>query len=249
MNVALSSPRANVNWNRRRTIVRGSIDQAALRERPCPNANLLPGGRFAAACWPLRTFVLEAYDVLPNQISGGPAWFYSDPWDVSAKAKGFAGEIPTPQFRSMLRELIKERFHLILREDTKLLPGLTLVVSAHGPKLTPNTGASFQFDLEPGATLTCKKVTTAQFASWLKGFTGAGRVVIDKTGLRGEYDFTLKWTPEPLATRHVEDRSNPASSTPSLFTALQEQLGLRVKSQRVPTKTLVIEAADRPSDN
>jgi len=215
----------------------------------CPNANLLPGGRFVAACWPLRTILQEAYDLLPSQISGGPAWLYTDQWDISAKADGFAGEIPRVQFQLMLRRLIEERFHLILLEDTKVLPGLALVVAGKkGSKLMPNAGASFQFDVEAGPTLICKKVTMAKLASWLKGFTGAGRVVVDKTGLAGEYDFVLRWTPQPLG-QSPEDRSPSDGNVPSIFTALQEQLGLRVESQELPTTILVVESADRPTDN
>jgi len=88
----------------------------------------------------------------------------------------------------------------------------------------------------------------AQLASWLKGFTGAGRVVVDKTGLVGQYDFVLKWTPQPLG-QSVEDRSPSDENVPSIFTVLQEQLGLRVESQKLATRILVIERADRPSGN
>jgi uncharacterized protein (TIGR03435 family) len=86
----------------------------------------------------------------------------------------------------------------------------------------------------------------AQFAAWLKAFTGAARTVIDKTGLTGEYDFTLKWTGQPLKGT---DPENHDAAGPTIFTALQEQLGLRLASQKVPTDTFVVERAERPAEN
>jgi uncharacterized protein (TIGR03435 family) len=186
----------------------------------------------------------EAYDVLPNQIVGGPSWINIDPWDITAKAEGVPGEIPASLFRSMLRRLIEERFHLVLKEETKPLPGLALVIARRGLRLTPNKGAPRQFDLEPGPTLVARKVTIAELAAWLKGFTGTGMVVVNETGVSGEYDFTLKWAARPL-----EDRQALDSGAPPIFTALQEQLGLRLKSTKVPTTFLVIERVERPNDN
>ncbi len=121
-----------------------------------------------------------------------------EPWDITAKAEGFAGEIPKEQLDLMLRAMIKERFGLELRVETRELPGLALLVAKNGPKLVRNTGEPFAFDVAKGPELTCKKVTMAQLANWLKFHTGAGRTVIEKTGLIGEYDFTLKWTGQPL---------------------------------------------------
>jgi uncharacterized protein (TIGR03435 family) len=213
---------------------------------PCAGANLLPGGRFIATCWDLKIMIREAYDALPDQISGGPAWINTESWDITAKADGIAGEIPTEQFRSMLRGLIKGRFHLTLRIETKDLPGFALVVVRKGSKLKRNTGAAFGFDLEPGPVLTCKKVTMTQLASWLKSYTGAGRTVVDKTGLTGEYDFTLKWTPQPMRASNPETPPVLDSNGPAIFTALEEQLGVRLESQKVPTSIFVIEGVDRP---
>lgn len=224
-----------------------TFEVAAIRPHdpkvPCAGADLLSGGRFIATCWPLKTLVFEAYDVLPTQISGGSAWIETEQWDITAKAQGFAGEIPKEQLDLMLQAMIRERFRLELRIEKKDLPGLVLLTAKNGPKLVPNTGAPFAFDVVKGPVLTCKKVTMAQFAAWLKSYTGAGRTVINKTGLTGEYDFTLKWTGQPL---RVE---NSDSTGPTIFTALQEQLGLRLTSQKVPTDVLVIERAERPEEN
>jgi uncharacterized protein (TIGR03435 family) len=232
------------------TIAAQSFEVDAIKPHdpkvPCAGADLLSGGRFIATCWPLKTLIFEAYDILPSQISGGPAWINTDLWDITAKADGIAGEIPKEQLDAMLRSMIKERFHAALRVEIKELPGLVLLVARNGPKLTSNRGEPFAFDLTRGPALTCRKVTMAQFAAWLKSFTGAGRTVIDKTGLTGEYDFTLKWTGQPLKGKEVEDSD---SGGPTIFTALQEQLGLRLVSQKVPTNRLVVERAERPEGN
>jgi uncharacterized protein (TIGR03435 family) len=193
--------------------------------------------------------IQEAYDVLPNQISEGPGWIYSEPWDITAKAEGVAGEIPRAEFSLMLRALIRERFHVALREQTEMLPGLALVVARNGPKFSPNTNAPFEFDLTQGPALACKKVTMAQLASWLKSFTGAQRTVIDKTGLQGEFDFTLRWSAQPMRGADIQIPPTLDSSGPTIFTALQEQLGLRLESEKVPTSMFIIQAAERPIEN
>ena len=221
----------------------------------CSGSDLLPGGRFVETCWPLKQLIQEAYDVLPNQIAGGPAWASTELWDITAKAQGIAGQIPLEQFQVMLGHLISDQFHLALRTETKTLPVFALVVarkgSKSGPNLTPNAGAPFQFDIQPGATLICRKVSMAQLASWLKVFLFAERPVIDQTGLAGQYDFTLHWTPEPQGTSGIEKDSVPApnASGQALQAALPSQLGLRLETQKAPVKTLVIERAERPGDH
>jgi uncharacterized protein (TIGR03435 family) len=215
---------------------------------PCVTATLLPGGRFVAGCWPLQTLLREAYDVLPDQISGGPAWINSDAWDINAKAEGIAGEIPPEAFRSMLQTLIKERFRVVLRDETKLRSGFLLVVASTGHKLTPSKDDSFEFEVQPGPTLVCKGLTMPKFAAWPKGYTGAASVVVDKTGLSGKYDFTLKWSAQTLGGS-LEHQPVSDNNGPSIFNSLQEQLGLRLKSEKVPTRVLVIESAERPSEN
>ncbi len=217
----------------------------------CSGSDLLPGGRFVETCWPLTQLIQEAYDVLPNQIAGGPAWASTDLWDINAKAEGIAGEIPLEQLRVMLGHLISDQFHLALRTETKTLPVFALVVARKGqkpgPKLMPNAGAPFQFDVKPGATLICHKVSMAQLASWLKVFLFEERPVVDKTGLAREYDFTLHWTPEP----GIEKDSVPApnASGQALQAALPAQLGLQLEPQKAPVNTFVIERAERPSDH
>ena len=129
------------------------------------------------------------------------------------------------------------------------MPVFALVVARKGlkpgPKLIANTGAPFQFDIEPGPTLICRKVSMAQLVSWLKIFLFAERPVIDRTGLAGEYDFTLHWTPEPRVAK--ESIPAPNASGQALQAALLAQLGLQLEPQKAPVNTYVIEQAERPS--
>jgi uncharacterized protein (TIGR03435 family) len=158
----------------------------------------------------------------------------------------------------MLRKLIGDQFHVTLRTETRVLPVLALVAARNRPdsgtNLKPNTGAPFQFDLKPldvkpGAMLICSQVSMAQLASWLKTFLFAERPVLDKTGLTGNYDFTLKWRPESAPAppdSAIDSVPAPNASGQALMAALREQLGLQLESQKAPISVFVIESAERP---
>ena len=219
----------------------------------CEGSNLLPGGRFVGTCWTLEGLVEEAYDILPSQISGGPAWVQTDLWDITAKADGMSGEIPLEQFRPMLRKLIEEQFRLALRAENKVMPVFALLADPKGSKarsnLTPNAGAPHQFDVTPGPVLICRKATMTQLASWLKVFLFAERPVLNQTGLAGDYDFTLQWRPEPAREAQGtlgDSLPAPNASAKALMAALHEQLGLKLESRKAPTGVYVIERAAWP---
>ena len=138
-----------------------------------------------------------------------------------------------------------------------MLPYFALVVAKTGAKLKPNAGEPFDFRLERGAVVTFTKVTMPGFASWLGPWVGADRVVVDKTGLPGEYNLRLQWTPARMRGTAVVGPPGEADGAtqagdaigPSIFTALQEQLGLRLESQKGPIDTFVVERVERPSEN
>jgi len=226
-----------------------SVIKAHDPKAACEGSNLLPGGRFVATCWPLKQLIEEAYDILPGQVSGGPPWMGTELWDITAKADGIEGEIPSEPFHAMLRALIVDQFRLAVRSDTKVMPVFELAVAKKGSKpgsnLVLNTGAPFQFDLKPGPQLICRKVTMARLASWLKVWLFAERPVLDKTGLAGEYDFTVQWHPEAAGGDSV---TAPNANGQALMVALREQLGLELRSEKAPTSVLVIEGAERPEN-
>jgi bla regulator protein blaR1 len=204
----------------------------------------LTGGRLQATLT-LKYMIQDAYNVAPYQITGGPAWLDKDLWDITAKAEGFAGEIPLEQLRPMLRELIVDRFQLRIRTAKRTLPYLALRTERRGPKLKPSTAATPDFRIERGPVATFTKTSMSAFASWLPPWIPSNRAVLDETGLTGEYDFQLHWAPPPRTA--PPEAAEPAG--PTIFTALQEQLGLRLESKRGLISTIVVENAERPSEN
>ena len=209
-----------------------------------------PGGLRAMGT-PLKMLIMEAYDVKAFQVSGGPSWIGTERWDILAKA----GErrIPMAEMRPMLRALLGDRFQLKVHIETKEMPVFALEVEKNGPKLVTSAGADQQFRPMYGS-LIVKKGGMGPLAAWLS--RELGRVVIDKTDLKGEYDYALEWTPDPgqggpesiglppeAPLPHVE------TTGPSIFTAIQEQLGLKLESAKAPVDVLVIDHAEKPSEN
>jgi len=222
--------------------------------------------RFTATGVTLQGLIREAYEVEDNQISGAPAWLDSERYDIEAKAdKSVADELQKLSFdqrlveyRRMLQALLGDRFQLTLHRETKELPVYALVIAKKGPRLQEThpgdndpTGMTFGRGLLKG-----EGVPIALLVRHLSQ-QRLGRPVLDKSGLTGKYDFTLQWTPEenraPMfkGTRDGGQGpdSPPDSSGPSIFTAIQEQLGLRLESQKGPVEVLVIDHVERPSEN
>jgi uncharacterized protein (TIGR03435 family) len=212
---------------------------------PCGDSNTYPGGRLILNCFTLYEIVRDALDLQPGQsdeLSGGPSWVRTDLWDITAKAAGGDGELPTATYRAMLFALAKHQFQLKVQSRKREIRDFKLVVDRKAkprPGLHANTGAPHWFDLKPGISLTVQRVSMKEFAAWLKMPMAIGRHVEDMTGLEGEYDFVLNWSP-PLRDQ--------AADAPTIFTALREQLGLRLKSGRGRGDVYVIEAAERPRD-
>jgi uncharacterized protein (TIGR03435 family) len=203
---------------------------------------------------------MRAYDVRIYQIEGGSgaAMDIADiPYDIVAKAEGDR-KPTTDQIRGMLQALLADRFQLKIHRETKEVPAYVLVQGKKGSKLKEsdgNTKNSIRFitgSIE--GSLTASKETMTQFALYLS--IEAGRPVSDKTELTGNYDFTLAWTrdqnqpvlgsPAPAAEPNA---LSPESNGPSIFKAVQEQLGLRLEPQKSPIDFLVIDHLAKPSEN
>jgi uncharacterized protein (TIGR03435 family) len=202
-----------------------------------------------------RLIIGEAYGIrLHDQIAGLPGWADSDAYDMTAKVAeadlaAFRKLLPM-QRNPMLQSIVATRFHLISHFETRVLPAYALVVAKGGPKLKevePHILPNGQKD--PGGIDSTRSRMTATGASMLPLLhvlqLQLGRPVIDRTGLTGNYDFKLNWTPDPVATAAPAD----AESAPSLFTAIQEQLGLRLEPVKAPVQILVVDHVERPSDN
>jgi uncharacterized protein (TIGR03435 family) len=215
-----------------------------------------PGGVFTARNVTLKIMIEQAFEVRDFQISGGPGWMDTQMYDITAKGNG--PEVSEYELARMtdeqrnrfqqsmlarLRTLLADRFQLKVHKETKEMPVYALVVAKGGPKIV-KSGDSFgpQSGLKGQRTTEGKtQLTGTQFplSSLVRALSNqVGRVVIDKTGLTGNFDFKMTYAPD-LAD----------SDGPSIFTALEEQLGLKLDSQKGPVEVLVIDGAERASEN
>lgn len=203
---------------------------------------------------PLKFMVEYAWDVKDFQVTGGPSWVGTERYDVDAVSqKPFEGN----EVRLMIRALLADRFKLAVHSETQEKPGYALVVAKNGPKLPPaedSRNRLFSRTASGDMTLDAKNVTMEEFASVLS--TQLVAIVVDRTGLDGHFNCSFQWTPDqstrPMISKSGEPIPAPppdAIPGPSIFTALQEKLGLKLESRKVPTEIIVIERAERPSAN
>ncbi len=185
---------------------------------------------------------MDTYRVESWQLSGGPAWRDTDPFEIIAKAPGNVS--PTPeQSREMLQSLLEERFKLKVHRETREGPVYALVIGKNGPRLKKSTAGEFRYSAGGrGRTvkLTFQKTSMDVLARQLPSQAQMDRPVLDRTALSGEWDFDLTFVPGIPPSD---------SNLPDLFTALRDQLGLRLESQRGPVEKLIIDHAERPSAN
>ena len=171
-----------------------------------------------------------------NQIAGKPNWLDDTYYEIAAKPEGDVGLSPL-QLMPLLQQLLQERFHLAYHRETRNVKGYALVVAKGGPKLTASKGDSPHAYLWQGSIDVADSSVSA-FASMLGH--PLDQPVVDRTGLKGMYDFQLEFA-------RLEDTD---SSKPSIFAVVQEQLGLKLETQMVPVDVLVIDHVERvPTEN
>jgi uncharacterized protein (TIGR03435 family) len=208
----------------------------------------------------LRHLVREAYSLKSDsQILGGPAWIDTQRFDIVAKMDDaevarmdkMEGDASDREWDRMLQSLLADRFQLTATRGQRILPIFALVVTHSVPKMKlarPKTSGT-PSDSDPGidirnGELTARAASMDAFADVLTGMRDmANRVVINHTGLAGNYDFQLDWS------RDRGDGASQDSPYPGLFTALEEQLGLRLKSARAQVEVVVVESAQQPTVN
>jgi uncharacterized protein (TIGR03435 family) len=213
---------------------------------------------------PLQDFVREAYGlVLSDQLVGIPSWANSERFDIEAKVASADvaafKKLTLDQVRSMGRQILTDRFQFASHEEKRVLPLYALVVAKGGSKLQPSTMSSDDPNARTGVIgmghasntngavmneLTARGVTMDQLAGALSR-QSLGRVVLDNTGLTDRYDFKLSWAGVSMAA----DANPTDTSGPSIFTAVSEQLGLRLESQKGPVPVLVVDHIEAPSPN
>jgi uncharacterized protein (TIGR03435 family) len=217
-----------------------------------------PGGRYTAANATLQMLLSFAYDVRPHQISGAPSWIDSARFDIDARA-GSATPVPdglagAPKMRLMVQSLLADRFKLAVHRETREERIYELVVEKGGSRLKEATdtlkGPQTGLQTRRGQIIAMASpmlLLVNQLSQWV------GRSVIDKTGLTGKYDFTLKWRPDPGPFGGEPDGPytppSPDPSGPSIFTALEEDLGLRLQSAKGLVEVLIIDHVEKPDAN
>jgi uncharacterized protein (TIGR03435 family) len=183
-----------------------------------------------------------AFDVRDYQIAG-PGWLYQEKYDIAAKA---AGPVPTAQLRRMLQTLLADRFKLQVHRETRELPVYALVVTRSGPKLhTANPDSNTDMRGENGSFV-FRGTSMAQFADDLSTMIFVDRPVLDRTGIPGVFDFSLKFADSNAEMK----RATLQGDGPSIFTIVQEQLGLKMEAQKGPIEMLVIDRVEKtPVEN
>jgi len=220
---------------------------------------ILPGGRYSATNVPLRMMIRSAYGIQDFQLVGGPGWLATDGYDIVAKA---ATDAPPDRLFAMVRTLLEDRFRLVVHRETRTLPIYALIrgnIDTLGRQLRvseadcagappaagrPRCGIFMNFGEIRGAG-----ATLSQLATSLAPFSG--RTIQDRTGATGAFDFELQFTPDPAAFPAPPGAEQAAANTdrPSLFTAVQEQLGLKLESTTAPIEVLVIDRIERPTED
>jgi bla regulator protein blaR1 len=246
-----------------------SGDQRVMMQLP-------PTGRLTATNIPLRLLLRQAYDVQDFQIVGGPNWLNSDRFDIVAKTP--EGMTSPEQIRPMLRALLADRFKLVAHNETREMPIYSLVTARSDGKLGPKLSVA-RVDCQsrqaarrggpppalpqPGQPIECGAMMgpgnlnvggmpMSELARSLSPLVG--RIVIDKTDLKGTYDFQLTFAPEgrgfgPGPGPGGAEPPAVDPNTPSLFTALQEQLGLKLESERGSVEVVVIDRVEQPTED
>ena len=208
--------------------------------------------RFRTVNLALRDLIQFAYGVPDSQILGGPIWLDSVMFDIDAKSDpAVDAELrarPTEQARHqkqlMVQALLADRFQLRVHQETRQLPVYALVVAKDGPKFKPSQINGTTIDTGRARLhIAGSDDTISIFARELAQVLG--RVVVNQTGLSGRYDLTLRWTPDDAAA----SASSSPDIPPDIFTAIQEQLGLKLESTKGPVPVLVIDSVEKPSPN
>jgi bla regulator protein BlaR1 len=216
----------------------------------------------------LRSLIQEAYGVQANQVLGGPEWLDTAAFDIEAKTGQPADskvdfEKGAAVNHHMLQKFLADRAKLALHKETKVLPSYELVVVENGSKLQPGPSASedtvvnangkpmgarqmmMNMDQNKVRAISAHEVTTDEIAQQLSRQLGVH--VVNQTGLKGSYDFNLHWSDGAAASGENETASS-VTSEPSLFTAVQEQLGLKLQPHDRPTEVLIVDHVEKPAE-
>lgn len=210
--------------------------------------------RFTTINTSVSDLVQFAYGIHPRQITNGPDWISVDKFDITAQPDG-EGQPNDRQWKLMVQKLLADRFKLSFHHDKKELSVYAITVTKTGPKLTPSTGDPNGL---PGlgfgqlGRFQARNANMQDFANTMQS-TALDRPVVDHTGLSGRFDFTLTWVPDEFQFPDLKVPGAPTipsvTDGPDLFTAFQQQLGLKLDSTKEPVDVIVIDHVEKPSEN
>ncbi len=237
-----------------------SFEVATIKPSP-PNR---PGKGFGFQAGHFRTrntnvndLIAFAYGLHAKQIIGAPDWFGTDLYDIEGKPDA-EGRPNQKQMQTMVQKLLTERFKLTFHHDKKELSVYVISVASGGPKMTKSTAdanAPPAFFFTALGNLTVRNQTMDDFATWMQSGV-MDKPVVNQTELPGRYDFQLKWTPDDSQFAQfrgtgvvVPPPTDDAKAPPSLYTAIQEQIGLKMGPAKFADDVIVIDHAEKPSEN
>jgi len=217
-------------------------------------AVMVVGTRLATRATSLVDLMMFAYGVHSLQIVDGPEWIGAEKFDVVVQPS-LPGRPSTAQMRSIVQKLLADRFKLAFHHAQRELPVYRVITAKGGPKLTPATKEERENNTAAlgigSGGMTVINASMSEFASLMQRYVRLDRPIVDHTGIAGKYDFKLSWTPD-FSQFDGNPPPGPAKSdenAPSLYTAIQEQLGLKLEAAREPADVLVIDRVERPSEN
>jgi uncharacterized protein (TIGR03435 family) len=209
--------------------------------------------RFVEKDYTLKLLIAAAYNLNPKAVSGGPSWIEADHFDILALTPGETQPSHDQQM-AMLRTLLADRFKLAFHHESKVFSIYALEIAKGGSKLKSSTAPATD---QPALVSTvypqrilmpARNASMADFVSVLQRAV-LDRTVVDKTGLTGRYDFNLEWAPDESQFGGDVGAAPSDTPVPPFFTAIQQQLGLRLEATRGPIQTIVVDHAERPSAN
>jgi uncharacterized protein (TIGR03435 family) len=231
-----------------------SFDVAAIREtdpslprNQCYMRGQAGGQTFTGRCIPLSAIIKRAYRIIDSQLSGGPNWLNTTVFDFEAKT-----DRPTTRadVEPLFQSFLAERFNLKMHTEQRAMQALVLSADGAGNKMTPNT-TDYEWEIPiqpaPGAIRKVKGIRCPlSYLSWYLGQV-QNLPVVDRTGLKGFWDFTLEFVPDGMPERIGSDGA-PIDG-PNLYTALREQLGLKMAAQKTLVDVYVIDHVEKPAAN
>lgn len=211
-----------------------------------------PSGLLTTTNCSVFELIKYAYNLNPKQITGGPSWVEDEKYDITAKPDT-ARTPSAKQLKAMIRGLLAERFGLASHLEEKELQVYAITQSKDGARLAEETSLPAGLPEFAGSGprgLNVKNATIADFAQLLQALV-LDRPVVDQTGLGGKrFNFVLRWTPAAMAAdAAVTANSESTNAPPDLFTAAQQQLGLKFESAKAPAQVMVIDKVERPGEN